>query len=72
MAGRITGITGEINGSTTGLQDVGCFKIVVLADIDLGICVPFFYSSLCLLNQSIKLIDCNASSCQKKRAEPII
>lgn len=42
MAGRITGITSEINGSTTGLQDVGCFKIVVLADIDLGICVPFF------------------------------
>ena len=41
MAGRITGITGEINGSTTGLQDVGCFKIVALADIDLGI-LPFF------------------------------
>ena len=35
-------------------------------------CVPFFNYSLCLLNQSIKPIDCNASSCQKKRAEPFM
>ena len=52
MAERITGITGEINGSTTGLQDVGCFKIVALADIGLGMrfpfeTIPFHLAKLC-------------------------